>query len=342
MTVSRNTTKWHRTPKALIAACVAAANFWGTGTASSAEAPAAAWKPNNVEYIVPAGPGAALDTAARKLAQMLQQEGLVDNVIVTNRPGGNMAIALNILDQHSGNGNYLMTLTSSLINNQIIGSIDKRYTDYTPIANLLDENVAVVVRADSPWHSAMDLVNDLKKNPEQANVAIATSLGNHIHVGIAHPLQAAGVDVQKLTIIPFKSSSDSMTALLGGHVNIVAASTPNLLAVMETGKVRVLAVASAERLQGKLSSIPTWKEQGVDVVSPSSQAVIAPSGLPPEQIAFWDNAIRTITAKPEWKEFLATNQWGDHYLDSAGEAAYMKVQFDSIRQVLIDIGLAKQ
>ncbi|OZI38191.1 hypothetical protein CAL29_07620 [Bordetella genomosp. 10] len=328
-------------PRMSMAACLLAAGLWGAATCAAAP-PAKPWKPDHAEYIVPAGPGAALDLAARKLVQMMEQKGLVENMIVSNRPGGNTAIALNVLDQKQGDGNYLMTLTSSLINDQIIGSLNKKYTDYTPIANLLDENVAVVVRADSPWHTAMDLVNALKKNPGQANIAIATSIGNHIHVGIARPLKAAGVDVTKLTIVPFKSSADSMTALLGGHVNIVAATTPNLLAPMQTGKIRVLAIAAPERLQGPLSGIPTWKEQGVNVVSVSSQGVIGPKGMTPEQVAFWDHAIRTVTSTPEWQAFLAHNQWRSHYLDAAGEAAYLDEQFAATRSVLTDLGLAKK
>ncbi|MFC4273847.1 tripartite tricarboxylate transporter substrate binding protein [Achromobacter aloeverae] len=329
-------------PLMAIAAGLLAAGLLGASTCAAAPPAPKPWKPDHAEYIVPAGPGAALDLAARKLVQMMQQEGLVDNMIVSNRPGGNTAIALNVLDQKQGDGNYLMTLTSSLINDQIIGSLNKKYTDYTPVANLLDENVAVVVRADSPWHTAMDLVNALKKNPGQANIAIATSIGNHIHVGIARPLKAAGVDVAKLTIVPFKSSADSMTALLGGHVNIVAATTPNLLAPLQTGKIRVLAIAAPERLNGPLASIPTWKEQGVNVVSVSSQAVIGPKGMTPEQIAFWDHAIRVVTAKPEWQEFLAHNQWRSHYLDAKGEAAYLDQQYAATRSVLADLGLARQ
>jgi len=341
MKVNIKKNEWRRASLASISSCLLAAGVCITAT-SYAKQPDKAWRPQNAEYIVPAGPGAALDLAARKLVQMMQQEGFVDSMIVSNRPGGNMAISLNVLDQQQGNGNYLMTITSSLINNQIIGSLSKKHTDYTPIANLLDENVAVVVRADAPWRSATDLVNSLKENPEQANIGIATSIGNHIHVGIAKPLKAAGVNISKLTMVPFKSSAESLTALLGGHINIVAATTPNLIVPLQTGQVRVLAIAAPQRLEGPLSSIPTWREQGVDAVSVSSQGVIGPKGMSAEQVAYWERAIKVVTSKPEWKEFLAHNQWHGHYLDSAGEAAYLQAQFAETHRVLTDLGLVKK
>src|SRR3546814_10817910 len=74
-------------------------------------------------------------------------------------------------------------------------------------------------------------------------------------------------------IVPYKSSGESITALLGGHVDVVSASSPNVLAQYKAGTIRLLAVTTAERLPGQLSAVPTWKEQGIDAVSTSVQGV---------------------------------------------------------------------
>src|SRR3546814_12233166 len=104
-------------------------------------------------------------------------------------------MALNVLDQHAGDPHYLMTLATSMVNNNYLGNIKVSYKDYTPIAMLLDGYVGVLVRSDSPFKTAMDLVEHLKKDPDDLNIAIAATLGTDVHVGVAKPLTHAGADI---------------------------------------------------------------------------------------------------------------------------------------------------
>ncbi len=300
------------------------------------------WHPSHGEFIVPSGPGASLDTAARSLMHLLQQRGFTDRMVVSNRPGGSLAIALNELDLHQGDGNYLMSFVSSLLNYQITGALDRNYSDYTPVVTLFDEVVAVVVRADSPYQNISELIEALKIKPEIANIAVATAIGNHIHVGIAAPLRKAGVDITKLTVIPYKSSAESMTALIGGHVNIVAASTPNLIAPLQAGKIRVLAVGAPQRLKAPLDTIPTWIEAGIDIVPVSSQGVLGPKDMPPAQVAFWSHAFKTVTATPEWHALMERNQWIPRYMGPEETLRYRDQEFAQIQAVLSNLGLAKK
>lgn len=310
-------------------------------SAASADAGASSWRPTRGEFIVPSGPGAALDAAARSLTQLLQQHGFIDSMVVSNRPGGSLGIALNELDQHEGDGNYLMSFISSLMNYQITGALDRDYEDYTPVVTLFDEVMAVAVSADSPYQDINQLIQALKKDPSIANIAVATSIGNHVHVGIAAPLQKAGVDIARLTVVPYKSSAESITALIGGHVNIASASTPNLIAPLQAGKIRVLAVGARQRLQPPLDGIPTWIEAGIDMVPTSSQGVLGPKGMPPEQVEYWSRAFKTVTATPEWHALMERNQWIPRYLGPEETRVYREQEFNQIKAVLSELGLAK-
>ncbi|GAA5235475.1 tripartite tricarboxylate transporter substrate binding protein [Verticiella sediminum] len=327
--------------RAALAAAAIATGMAAPGAGWAASPAASSWQPGHVEFVVPAGPGAALDAAARTLAQLAQQTGKVPAMIVTNRPGGAGVIALNVLEQHPGDGNYLMTLTSSLLNNQILGVVDRDYRDYTPIAKLFDEYVAVVVSAKSPYQTLDALLKAMRENPAALNIGVATSIGNHIHVGIAKPLKAAGVDIGKLTIVPYKSSAESMTALIGGHLDIVAATTPNLLGPLQAGAIRVLAVSSPQRLQGELASIPTWREQGVDAVSVSAQGILGPRGMTPQQVAFWDGLLRQVVQTPAWEDVLQRNQWRGDYIGPGEVRDYLAREFDGTRAILADLGLVE-
>ncbi len=302
------------------------------------------WKPTrNLEWIVPSGPGAALDMAARQVKDIVERSRQLGvPFLVQNRPGGANMIALNTLIQNPGNAHYVSTFNHGQINNRLLGVLPVGYTDFTPLAILFEETLVVAVRQESPIRTAKDLVERLRKDPGALSIAVATSAGNHIHVAIALPLRAAGVDISKLTIVPYKSSAESMTALLGGHVDVVSASTPNVITQHEAGRIRLIAVASAERLPGALSAVPTWREQGVNAVYHSAQGVIGPRDLTPEQVRFWESLLREATQSAEWKKLVERNYWRPTFLNAADARRYLDAQNEEARAVLTEIGLLKK
>jgi len=291
---------------------------------------------------VPAGPGAALDTAARQLKELIDRQQLLPTpMIVSNRPGGAGMVAMGALQARPGDAHLLVTLTHSSINNRLVGEVALGYEDFTPLAVLFDEFITVAVRADSPLRSGRDLVEALKRNPQSLSIGVATSVGNHIHTAIAKPLKVAGVDIAKLTVVPFKSSAESMTNMLGGHLDIVSASAVNVIPLMKAGKIRVLAVAAAERLGGDLAEVPTWREQGVDAVYSSSQGLLGAKGLSAEQIAYWEGVLRRVTATPEWAAFLARNHWKPRFMGHAEARRFLDAESASARALLGELGLLK-
>ena len=305
---------------------------------------AQAWQPSRpIEYVVPSGPGAALDKAARKLKDMLESKKQVTQTFtVTNKSGGGGVIALNTLIARPGDAHYLATFTTGMINARAIGEMPVTYAETTPIALLFEEAIFVAVRADSPFKSAKDLVDKLKAQPVSLSIAVATAVGNHIHIGIAKPLKVAGVDVSKLTIVPYKSSGDSMTALLGGHVDVVSASAPNLIAMYQAGKIRLLAVATAERMPGILAGVPTWKEQGVNATYTSVQGILAPPGMTQEQILFWERAIAAVTESEEWNKFLETQYWQPRFMKSAEMKKYLEREYEATKLLIDEFKLSKK
>ncbi len=296
----------------------------------------------NTQFIVPAGAGGSLDIVARKLQELLTKENLVKNFVVLNRPGAGAQLALNVLNQNVGDPNYLMTLPTAIINNSYLGMIKTTYKSYTPVAMLLDGYVGILVRSDSPFNTANDLIEHLKKNPNSLNIAIAASLGNDVHVGTAKALMLAGVDISKLTFVPFKSSSESITNLIGGNVDVVGATTPTIIPALQSGKVRVLAIGSPERLKGILSNIPTWKELGVNTITSSPQGVMAPKDITPQQIKFWESALKQVTQTKDWNNFLEQNQWAPRFLTATETMAMLEKETATIEEVLNKLQLKKK
>src|SRR6478609_8006583 len=252
------------------------------------------WKPTKaIEFSVGSGPGGSLDQVARTLQKITEQQHTIPTpLIVANRPAGGGVVALSVLRQHPGDGHYLASWSQQWLTNYVVGDWKESPTaEYTTLAILFSEYVGLAVRADSPLRNASDLVAKLKADPTSTTIAIATALGNHIHIGAAKPLMAAGVDVAKMTVVPFKSSAESVTALLGGHVDVVAATTANLVGQLEAGKIRLLAISSPKRLGGTFANVPTWKEQGIDTEFTSMQGIMAPLGLTPAQHEYWSETL---------------------------------------------------
>ncbi|HEY4664142.1 MAG TPA: tripartite tricarboxylate transporter substrate binding protein [Comamonas sp.] len=318
-------------------ACVAL--LCASGMPASA-AENAAWKPSKTpEFIVPSGAGAALDVAARKLTELLVRDGYASSFIVSNKSSAHGIVALESLHRTVGDGHTLMTLSTSYGNSLAQNAVPAHLQNGTPLVTLFREFVTVVVRADSPLQNAHDLIAHLKQDPGKFSIGIAQTLGNHIHLGAAHPLKQAGVDIHGLRIIPYKSSAESMNALVGGHLDVVSATTPNLLPYLQSGRVRVLAIAAEQRLGGAFASAPTWKEQGVNYVSDSFQGVMAGPGITAAQQAYWVSALQKVTNSQEWKDFVRLNQWEPWFHGPEQTAGLLKRQVSSSHALLAQLGL---
>jgi putative tricarboxylic transport membrane protein len=304
----------------------------------------ATWKPErNVEIISGTAAGGAVDRANRTVQKIWQEKKIVEaTTAVVNKPGGGNTIAWNYINQHAGDGHYVSIAPYTLLTNKLVGTSPMTWSDFSIIALLFNEYITVAVRADSPIKTAADLVQRLKKDPSSLSIAVASTLGNHIHIGIAKPLKAAGVDIKKLKVVAFKSSGESVTALLGGHIDVVSSTTPNVIGQLQAGTIRVLAIGSAARLPGALAGVPTWKEQGVNDVFNASQGAIGPKGLNGPQIAFWETAFQKLSQTDEWKKELAVNYWDSNFLSGKDAEKYYAGQAAELREILADLGLAKQ
>ena len=310
-----------------------------------AVAPAAqpAWKPvKNVEIIVGVGPGGGVDRTARTLQKVLQEKRLPEvNSAVVNKPGGGGVLAQSYLNQHAGDAHYLEVSATSLLTNHITGKTPNAWSDFTPLALLYDEFIGFAVRADSPLKTGRDLAEVLRKDAGALPVGIATSAGNTNHIALALLAKQAGGDVKKLKVVVFSSGGESTTALLGGHVGLVATPAATALPQMQSGALRLIAVAAPKRLDGALAQVPTWRELGYEIVVSNWRPVMGPRGLTAEQIAYWEDVIRRFTQTAEWKNELAATGGIAHYMGSRELAHFLDAQNAGFRAILSELGLAR-
>ncbi len=300
------------------------------------------WKPDKpVEIIATNAPGGGSDRIIRIMLNVMQERrDFAVPVSITNKPGGGGAVAYAYLNQHPGDGHYVVLGGKALLTNNISGR-GPGYAELTPVAHLFGEYVCVTVRPDSPLKSGRDLVERIKKDPAALIFGIATSVGGPNHQGVAAALKSAGADAKSARNVIFPSGGAASTAMLGGHVDVVPISVAFGASLMRNGQVRILAVGAPKRLGGMLADVPTWREQGYDAVVSTWRAIIGPRGMTPAQVAFWEEALRRFTESAEWKKELEANFWVSDFMNRAETLKFLERDHAAVKAFLIDLGLAK-
>ena len=303
-----------------------------------------AWKPEkNVEIVVPSAPGGSNDKTARTVERIIQDKRLLAGTTLTvvNKPGGGNMMTMNYLVQHPGDAHYVMIGTPTILTNHIIAASTLNYTDFTPIASLFNEYIVFAVKADGTLKSGRDLVDRLKKDPKSVAIGFATAIGSHNHIAAGLLAKTIGADVRGLKVVAFKGSSEAITALLGGDIDLVTTAAGNVAEHVQAGKLRVLGVAANQRLPGALATAPTWKEQGVNVAFGGWRSIMGPKGMTPAQIAYWEKILSQVVATPEWKADLEHNYWSDDFTLSDKYRTDLKQEYADMKAVLVELGLAK-
>ncbi len=303
----------------------------------------AQWQPTrNVEIIAPAAAGSALDAVARLVQKVLQDKKLLTaTTIVVDKAGGGNAVGFNYLNSRPADGHAILVTPFTIITNRITGANPINYQDITPLAMLADEHIAFVVNVNSPMKTGKDLLERLRRDPAAVSMALASALGNANHIAVSLVGKTVGADPKKFRIAVFNSSGESITAVLGGHVELAITTTGLVGPHVQAGRVRALAVASEKRLAGQLAQVPTWREQGTDVVFSSWRALIGPRGMTAEQIAYWESLMAKVAAQEEWQRDLDQNALTPAYLNAEATKKLFTQQAETLRGILADLGLAK-
>jgi putative tricarboxylic transport membrane protein len=139
--------------------------------------------------------------------------------------------------------------------------------------------------------------------------------------------------------ISFPGGGERIAALLGGHVNMMVIEPAEAGEHIRAGNMRVLAQVSDKRLP-MFPGVPTLKEAGIDVTPvPQVRGVVAPPGIPRENVAYWEGVFKKLTQTASWKKFLDDNQFEDGY-QTSGELAKFYDEFSGqMRVVLQEAGI---
>jgi putative tricarboxylic transport membrane protein len=289
--------------------------------------------------IAPANPGGGWDQTARSLQVALQEEGISGNVQVQNVPGAGGTIGLaQFASQQKGNANSLIVGGYVMVGAILTNNSPVTLKDVTPIARLTGEYEAIVVPASSDIQNIGDLVAKLKADPGSVSWGGGSAGGtDHITAGLV--AKAAGVDPTKINYIAYSGGGEALASILGSQVTAGISSYGEFEGQVKAGTLRLLAVSSAERLEGV--DAPTLKESGLDVVIENWRMVAAAPGLSAEQEAAVSADIEKLAKSKAWQDTLKTKGWMDTYLAGDDFKAQLDKDVEATAAILKDIGLVK-
>jgi putative tricarboxylic transport membrane protein len=303
----------------------------------------AQWKPTrNVEFIVPLAAGGGTDVTVRHLQAMFQKHKLIPTTMsVVNKPGAASAIGYAYMNQRRGDGHYVSIGMAPLYINALTGKHPLTYKDVTLICNLYAEYTVLYVREASPIKSGKDLAERLRKDPKSVSFGL-TALGAGHHLSIAKLATELNQDPRDLRVVVFNSAGEAATAVRGGHIDALVGSAAGTVAQLQAGGIRVLGIAAPKRLEhGALAEIPTWREQGYNVVTVNWRGIVGPAGMSKEQIAYSEDTFERLTKTPEWKALLEKNGWSETFQRSEEFAQFVRDVEAEDSTLLRKLGLIK-
>jgi putative tricarboxylic transport membrane protein len=208
----------------------------------------------------------------------------------------------------------------------------------TPIARLTGEYEAIVVPASSEIKTIGDLVEKLKADPGAVSWG-GGSAGGVDHIVVGQIAVAAGVDPTKINYIPYSGGGEALAAILGGQVTAGISGTGEWKSQIDAGELRLLAVSSAERLEG--FDAPTLKESGLDVETQNWRMVSAPPGISDADKTMLVDTVQKMAESDPWKNIVTQKGWANTFLAGADFETYLGGEIEKTAAILKQLGIAQ-
>jgi putative tricarboxylic transport membrane protein len=311
-----------------------------TAMIGAASAQDAGWKPTrNVEIVIGNGAGGELDRIARAIQRAAQVDHLSSaNINVINKPGTGQMVGVAYMNDHPGDAHYFAILNKSWLATMASRNTPA-YTDVTPIAGLYSANSIFAVNAASPIKNAKDLLDRMGQNIDSVSFAFVAR-GGVEQASIVHLAMLAKADPKKLKILIFDNASKAALAVAGGHVDVYISSVGSALPLIQAGKLRAIGVAGPHRLSGDMASVPTFREQGVDIISQQAYFVVGPKGLTPAQVSYWENVLNKAVQTQGVQTEAKRESWVADFIDHSRMPAWLVQNYNELRSAQLAAGYA--
>jgi tripartite-type tricarboxylate transporter receptor subunit TctC len=256
-----------------------------------------------ITLIVPWGAGGASDQAARAVARYAPMY-VGQQMIVVNKPGAGGAVGMETVIRSKPDGYTLLSASigSNTLTPAFQAGLPFKFDEVTFICRTQLNPAVLVVKAEAPWKTLKDLIDDLKKNPGKFMYG-TSGIGSMHNWATYKFLKAAGIDMQNVTMIPFNSGKEQVVAMLGGNIHFSYMNLSEPYAQLKAGKLRALALA-LKRME-EVPNVPTFAELGypqVDIMG--WRGVSGPPNMPEGIVKKLESGLEKLCRDPGWIDMV--------------------------------------
>ena len=300
----------------------------------------AAYPERPIMLIVPWGAGGGTDATGRIIGSLLEKE-LGQPVNVVNRTGGSGVVGHSAIATAAPDGYTLGVATVEIGMMHWQGLTELDYQAYTPLILYNQDPAGLQVRADADWDSAQALIDDIKAKDAGTYKASGTGQGGIWHLALAGMLVQLGMEPGRVAWVPSQGAAPGLQDLVASGVDIVPCSVPEAQSLMDAGRVKSLAVMSAER-NPTFPDVPTLKEAtGLDWSMGAWRGIVGPKDLPQDVVDTLVPALTKVYESQDFKDFMGQRGFGLQFASGEDFVAFMKDSDAKFGEVMKAAGLAR-
>lgn len=275
------------------------------------------------------------DRLGKAFGSALKSEELVRDFSSKNFTGGSGTLALSTFQTYRNRLATSFMVSSSLINGLITSKSTLKLSDSKAIARLVQEYQAIAVPSNSKYTTLEQLLTDLRTDPKSVTF-IGGSLGSVEHVFMYKFLNAIQVDYKLANYSPQNSGHDVVVKTLTDRKNVALSSSGNFVAQVATGKLRILGIASPEKL--KWSKAKTLQQQGVGLIYSNWFGVMVPPLFTESDTSNFIRLLDVLQKSKGWAKTLDENYWSPGYLGQNEFLAHLEQQWLESQEILSQLG----
>ena len=290
-----------------------------------------------ITMVVPFPPGGLADIVARPVAEAMSRD-LGQPVVIENRAGAGGGIGMALAARAKPDGyTVLMALSSYSVIPEADALLGRSpmyaMADLRPVVRYTADPTVLAVRADAPWQTVKDFVDDARKRPGAINYGSSGNYGT-MHVPMEILAHTAGI---KMTHIPYTGAGPAVVALLGGQIDAVSTGPATVLQHVKAGKVRVLGHWGSGPLAA-LPDVPALKDAGFNAEYAQWSGLFIPAATPEPVAQRLRAAARAAAQDPKVREVIQGSGSPVLYLDTPEFEKYVQADVRRMVDVVKRIG----
>ncbi len=271
----------------------------------------------SIEWYCTSSPGGGSDIFTRTIIDIINEENLANgqNIVIQYKTDGAGEIGRNLVSTTKGEkADYTILTFNSGDLMPMVKNTNNRFEDFQPISHMAVDKHLLFVGENPKYNSFEEVIEGLKAGDK---IVMGGSKGDDIACYSAL-VEELGIDKSQLSFISHDGSGAAITAMLGGHVDLLISKPAAASQYVEAGRITPVLALSTSRFPGNLNVAPTLSELGYnDVESPNWRSVVGPANMSEKAVQFWSDVLEKVSQSDKWNnDYINVKKLVPDYMDT--------------------------